>query len=133
MVTDHRSHRDAVESPPWRIFTFHLDTALENLLQVMQLDPGHRVISKGHLLLQPICFCKNKELQCPVMHHQAEYAAMLWFWVSQEVTWLQNITCPMQQMGHAALPIRAGVKRLRDTACTFAGHTKRGIPHLNAG
>lgn len=41
---------------------------------------------------------------------QTKEAAVLCFGVSQEVTGLQNITCPMQQMGHAALPNRAGVR-----------------------
>lgn len=132
MVTDHRSHRDTVESPHLRIFIYHLDMALGNLLQVTCLDPADQVISEGHFPLQPICFCKNKELQGPVMH-QTRQKTLLCCVLGCHRRSHGPVTCPMQQMGHAALPYRAGVRWVRGTACTFAGNTQREIPHLDTG
>ena len=40
MVTDHRSPRDAVESPSLEIFKYHLDTVLGNLLYMTQFEQG---------------------------------------------------------------------------------------------
>lgn len=119
MVTDHRSHRDAVESPHLGIFTKSQDTALGNRLQVTQLH-------LGDFPFQTICFCKNKELQCP-MNRPDKRCCYALFWgvtgghraAEQLLSHAANGTC--------STPKQAGVRGLRGTACTPAGSE---IPHL---
>lgn len=140
MVTAHRSHRDAVESPHLGIFTYSQDTALGNLLQVTQLHPSDQVIPKGHFPLQTICFCKKKELQCPMIRPDKRCCYAVFWGVTADHTAAQ------QHLSHAAngtcsTPKQGWSKRAKGHSLhpCWKGNsssgisTQREIPHLDTG